>query len=60
MKEVLITFETAKLAKKKGFEDIVFYSNGQGVLTGKVASAPNQALGGMPLEFKTLKTKIYE
>jgi len=44
MSEDLISFKTAKLAKIKGFVDIIFYSNGQGELSGEIYSGPSQSV----------------
>lgn len=43
MREQLITFETAKLAKEKGFNEIIFESDGNCNITG-VYKAPTQSL----------------
>ena len=43
MTEELISFETAKLAKEKGFTEIIFESDGKGTLTG-IHKAPTQSL----------------
>lgn len=43
MKEELISFETAKLAKEKGFSEIIFEGDGKGNLTG-IHKAPTQSL----------------
>lgn len=43
MKEEFISFETAKLAKEKGFKEVIFESDGTGNLT-RIYNVPTQSL----------------